>query len=188
MAERTGGRGVSLPTRTHCTSEKPPASRSGASLRPGTAVCTFAVEKGASRLPAQRVQALSPGLTAQCVAKPVDRSWRERRSVLSVLLREVGQTPARHESSDLGGGRRPLSRGRLSMANRNWVFSSQRRITRSNGGCLDSSHRRNTRGSSPVEWMLLLLSSGLAGAELVERVVCLGFEFGVAAGPDFESA
>ena len=42
--------------------------------------------------------------------------------------------------------------------------------------------------SSPVEWMLLLLSSGLAGAELVERVVCLGFEFGVAAGPDFESA
>ena len=43
-------------------------------------------------------------------------------------------------------------------------------------------------GSSPVKWMLLLLSSGLAGAELVERVVCLVFEFGVAAGPDFESA
>lgn len=36
--------------------------------------------------------------------------------------------------------------------------------------------------------MLLLLSSGLWGVELVERFVGLLFEFGIAAGANLESA
>ncbi|TQO19626.1 hypothetical protein FB472_1194 [Rhodoglobus vestalii] len=42
--------------------------------------------------------------------------------------------------------------------------------------------------SRPAEWMLLLLSSGFWGLDLVECLVCFLLEFGVAAGSDFESA